>query len=89
MDYEERSVRLSDYMSKAIETKSLAEKAYNDAMDSSAEFGYEMGVMSEKARIEGEINALIESLTDEEEDAKLTLEIVKQIVARTDLIENE
>jgi len=89
MDYEERSARLSGYMSKAIETKSLAEKAYNDAMDTSAEFGYEMGVMSEKARIEGEINALIESLTDEEEDAKLTLEIVKQIVARTDVAENE
>ncbi len=89
MDYEERSTYLSGYMSKAVETKSLAEKAYNDAMDSAAEFGYEMGAMSEKSRIESEIDALIQSLTDNEEDAKLTLEIVKQIVARTDIEENE
>jgi hypothetical protein len=89
MDYEQRSAYLTGYMAKAIEAKTLAERAYNESMDVSAEFGYEMGVMSEKARIEGEINALIESLTDEEEDAKLTLEIVKQIVARTDITEDE
>lgn len=89
MDYEQRSAHLTKYMAVAIEAKSAAEKAFNEAMDISAEFGYEMGSMSEKARIEGEINALIESLTDEEEDAKLTLEIVKQIVARTDVAENE
>jgi len=89
MNYEERSLHLSGYMSKAVETKSLAEKAYNDAMDTSAEFGYEMGVISEKSRIESEIDALIQTLTDNEEDAKLTLEIVKQIVARTDVAENE
>jgi hypothetical protein len=89
MNYGERSAYLSGYMSKAVETKSLAEKAYNDAMDAAAEFGYEMGAMSEKSRIESEIDALIQSLTDNEEDAKLTLEIVKQIVARTDISENE
>ena len=89
MNYEERTVYLSDYMSKAVEAKSLAQKANNEALDVAAEFGYEMGAMSEKSRIESEIDALIQSLTDNEEDAKLTLEIVKQIVARTDIEENE
>jgi hypothetical protein len=45
--------------------------------------------MFEKARIEEEINAIMQSLTEEEEDAMLTLEIVKQIVARTDVAKNE
>jgi hypothetical protein len=89
MNYEERGTYLSGYMSKAVETKSLAGKAYNDAMDAAAEFGYEMGAMSEKSRIESEIDAIMQSLTDDEEDARLTLEIVKQIVARTDVAENE
>jgi hypothetical protein len=48
-----------------------------------------MGMMFEKARIEEEINAIMQSLTDDEEDAKLTLEIVKQIVARTDVAKDE
>ena len=89
MDYEERSAYLSDYMKKAIHAKATAEKAYSDAMDTSAEFGYEMGVMSEKTRIENEIDALIQTLTDDEESAKLTLGIVKEIVSRTDVVEDE
>ena len=83
MDYEERNAHLTSYMAKAIAAKDLAEKAYSASMDSSAEFGYEMGVMAEKARIEGEIDAFTEALTDNEEDAKLVLEVIKQIVART------
>jgi hypothetical protein len=89
MNYEERSVYLSEYMAKAVHAKTLAEDAYKDSMDAASEFGYEMGMMFEKARIEEEINVIMQSLTDEEEDAKLTLEIVKQIVARTDVVENE
>jgi hypothetical protein len=89
MDYEQRSVYLSGYMAKAVQAKTLAEEAYKDSMDAASEFGYEMGMMFEKARIEEEINAILLSLTDEEEDARLTLEIVKQIVARTDVAKNE
>lgn len=89
MEYEERSAYLSGYMAKAVHAKTLAEEAYKDAMDAASEFGYEMGTMFEKARIEEEINAIMQSLTDNEEDAKLTLEIVKQIVARTDIEKNE
>jgi hypothetical protein len=58
-------------------------------MDAASEFGYEMGMMFEKARIEEEINAIMQSLTDDEEDARLTLEIVKQIIARTDTEKDE
>ena len=89
MEYEERSAYLSGYMAKAVHAKTLAEEAYKDSMDAASEFGYEMGMMFEKARIEEEINAIMRSLTDDEEDARLTLEIVKQIVARTDIEENE
>jgi hypothetical protein len=71
-------------MAKAIAAKDLAERTYSEAMDVSAEFGYEMGIMTEKARIEGEINAFTQTLTDDEEDAKLVLEVIKQIVSRTD-----
>lgn len=84
MDFQERSAYLSDYMKKAIHAKAIAEKAYSDAMDTSAEFGYEMGVASEKTRIENEIDALIQTLTDDEESAKLAISIVKEIVSRTD-----
>jgi phosphopantetheine adenylyltransferase len=76
-------------MAKAVQAKTSAEEAYRDSMDAASEFGYEMGMMFEKARIEEEINAILLSLTDEEEDARLTLEIVKQIVARTDVANNE
>jgi polyhydroxyalkanoate synthesis regulator phasin len=89
MNYEERSAYLSDYMKQAIHAKATAEKAYSDAMDISAEFGYEMGVASEKTRVENEIDALIQTLTDDEESAKLALSIVKEIVSRTDVEENE
>jgi hypothetical protein len=89
MEYEERSAYLSGYMAKAVHAKTLAEEAYKDSMDAASEFGYEMGMMFEKARIEEEINAIMQSLTDDEEDAKLTLEIVKQIVARTDVAKDE
>ena len=84
MDYEERGAHLTSYMNEAIAAKDLAEKTYSKAMDVSAAFGYEMGVMTEKARIEGEINAFTEALTDSEEDAKLVLEVIRQIVSRTD-----
>jgi len=84
MDHEERSAHLTSHMAKAIAAKDLAERTYSEAMDVSAEFGYEMGIMTEKARIEGEINAFTQTLTDDEEDAKLVLEVIKQIVSRTD-----
>jgi hypothetical protein len=84
MDHEERSAHLTDYMSKAIAAKDLAERTFSEAMDVSAAFGYEMGIMTEKARIEGEIDAFTQTLTDNEEDAKLVLEVIRQIVSRMD-----
>jgi hypothetical protein len=84
MNYEERNARLTRYMAMAIEAKDVAEKAYSASMDSSAEFGYEMGVMAEQTRIYEAIDHISSSLTDEEEDAKLALEIIKQVVFRED-----
>lgn len=71
-------------MANAINAKKIAEEAQKTALDAASEFGYEMGVMFEKGRIYEELDAIFHSLTDEEEDAKLTLEIAKQVVSRTD-----
>jgi hypothetical protein len=82
MNYEERSKHLSDYMAKVVDAKAELEKAFTRSIDSASEFGYEMGVMSEQARIYEVIDGISSSLTDEEEDAKLALEIIKQVVFR-------
>jgi hypothetical protein len=84
MDFKERSEYCSRWMANAIEAKNTAEEAQKTALDAASEFGYEMGVMYEKSRIYDELDAIFHSLTDEEEDAKLTLEIAKQVVSRTD-----
>ena len=84
MDFQERSEYCSRWMANAINAKKTAEEAQGVALDAASEFGYEMGVMYEKTRIYDELEAIFRSLTDEEEDAKLTLEIAKQIVSRTD-----
>lgn len=82
MDFLERSEYCSRWMANVAATKNAAEEAQKAALDAASEFGYEMGVVSEQARIYEEIDGISKSLTDEEEDAKLTLEIVKQIVFR-------
>lgn len=84
MDFQERSEYCSRWMANAINAKKIAEEAQKTALDAASEFGYEMGVMFEKGRIYEELDAIFHSLTDEEEDAKLTLEIAKQVVSRTD-----
>lgn len=71
-------------MSKVVDAKTVAEDAQKTVLDAASEFGYEMGVMFEKGRIYEELDAIFHSLTDEEEDAKLTIEIAKQVVSRTD-----
>jgi hypothetical protein len=71
-------------MTNAINAKNAAEEAQKTALDAASEFGYEMGVMYEKTRIYDELEAVFKDLTDEEEDAKLTIEIVKQAILRLD-----
>lgn len=67
-------------MTNVINTRDAAEEAQKTALDAASEFGYEMGVISEQTRIYEEIDAISKSLTDEEEDAKLTIEIIKQVI---------
>lgn len=71
-------------MTNAINAKNAAEEAQKTALDAASEFGYEMGVMYEKTRIYDELEAVFKNLTDDEEDAKLTIEIVKQAILRLD-----
>jgi hypothetical protein len=89
MDFLERSQYCSRWMTNAINAKNAAEESQKTALDAASEFGYEMGVMSEQSRIYEEIDVIVQSLTDDEEDARLTLEIVKQIVTRTGIEEDE
>jgi phosphopantetheine adenylyltransferase len=89
MDFQERSEYLSTYVTKAIKAKTAAEQAQGLALDAASEFGYEMGVMDEKTRIYGELETIFHGLTDEEEDAKLTIEIVKQAILRMDTENDE
>jgi hypothetical protein len=84
MDFQERSEYCSRWMANAINAKNAAEEAQKTALDAASEFGYEMGVMYEKTRIYDELEAVFKDLTDEEEDAKLTIEIVKQAILRMD-----
>ena len=84
MDFQERSEYCSRWMTNAINAKNAAEEAQKTALDAASEFGYEMGVMYEKTRIYDELEAVFKDLTDEEEDAKLTIEIVKQAILRLD-----
>lgn len=76
-------------MANAIDAKKTAEEAQGVALDAASEFGYEMGVMYEKTRIYDELEAIFQGLTDEEEDAKLTIEIVKQAILRMDTENDE
>jgi formylmethanofuran dehydrogenase subunit B len=89
MDFKERSEYCSRWMANAINAKKAAEEAQGVALDAASEFGYEMGVMFEKGRIYEELESIFQSLTDEEEDAKLTIEIVKQAILRMDTENDE
>lgn len=87
--FERRSSRLSRYMAVAVQTKTEMEAATTKAFDAGAEFGFELGSISKETNILAKIDELFHSLTDEEEDAKLTLGIVKQAILNMGEDEND
>jgi hypothetical protein len=80
--FDKRSAKLSMYMSRAIDARSQVKTAVDKAFDAGSEFGYEMGAIAKEDEILTLINDMFYNLTDTEEDAKLTLEIIKQMILR-------
>ncbi len=76
-------------MHKVITSKTAAEDAQKKALDAASEFGYEMGAMAKTDEIIELIDDMFNNLTSTEEDAKLTLEIIKQMILRLDNKDNE
>lgn len=80
--FEKRSRKLSIYLNTAIEAREAMKVATDLAFDTGSEFGFELGAMEKETAILEKIDEVFASLTDEEEDAKLTLEIIKQVILR-------
>jgi hypothetical protein len=89
MDFEEKSEHLSGYMAKVINAKTTAEEAQKTALDAASEFGFEMGALARTDEIIELIDNMFNNLSNTEEDAKLTLEIIKQMILRLDNKDNE
>ena len=82
--FDRRSARLSKYMTLAVDAKSEMQNATTKAFDAGAEFGFELGAVAKEEAVLALIDEMFSKLTDEEEDAKLTLEIIKQMILRLD-----
>lgn len=82
--FDKRSAKLSAYMQRAIDARSEVKEAIDKAFDAGSEFGYEMGAIAKEDEILTLIDDMFHNLTSSEEDAKLTLEIIKQMILRLD-----
>ena len=82
--FDKRSAKLSKYMHGAIQARSELKTAIDKAFDAGSEFGYEMGAIAKEDEILALIDDMFHNLTSSEEDAKLTLEIIKQMILRLD-----
>lgn len=80
--FHKRSTRMSAYMSKAVDAREDMKAAIDKAFDAGSEFGYELGAMSREDTILALIDNMFHNLTDTEEDAKLTLQIIKRMILR-------
>lgn len=58
--------------------------AIDKAFDAGSEFGYELGALAREDEILALIDDMFHNLTSSEEDAKLTLEIIRQMILRLD-----
>lgn len=82
--FDSRSARLSKYMNKAVDSRSQMEAAIDKAFDAGSEFGFELGAIAKEDEILRLLEDMFDRLTSSEEDAKLTLEIVRQMILRLD-----
>ncbi len=68
----------------AVSAKEASKYAFDDAFDKAVEFGWEMGVVDERNRTLEVIDALTNKLLDSEEDAKMTLDILKKLLLQSE-----
>lgn len=64
---------------------SIREKAtsnLDDLVNAATEMGWELGVLEERAAVEDILDELENSLTDDEEDAKLTIGIIRTMLRK-------
>lgn len=65
---------------KAIKAREVAKEDLDGAFDRAVELGWELGIVEERGRVREIINALKQKLTDDEEKALQTLDIVLTLV---------
>jgi hypothetical protein len=65
---------------KSMEAREALKVASDEAFDVAVELGWELGIIDERGRVREIINALKQSLTDDEEKALQTLDIVLTLV---------
>lgn len=87
--FDKRSAKLSSLMGKVMDSKSLMKTAIDNAFDAGSEFGFELGAIDKETEILALIDKMFNDLTSSEEDAKLTLEIIRQMILRMDDKDNE
>ena len=82
--FDRRSVKLSKYVTRAAEARKNMDAAIDEAFDRGSEFGFEMGALSKETDIINLIDDMFHNLTNTEEDAKLTLQIIRKMILRLD-----
>ena len=65
---------------KAIKAREVAKEDLDGAFDRAVELGWELGIVEERGRVREIINALKQKLTDDEEKALQTLDIMLTLV---------
>lgn len=82
--YEEakgRKTAASLAIKKSMHSRTIAEESFDNALDAAFESGWELGIIDERSRFADILNALENKLTDNEEDAKVTIEIIRKLVS--------
>jgi hypothetical protein len=68
-------------INKAMNSRRIAEESFENALDASFESGWELGIIDERSRVADILTALEQRLTDSEEDAKLTIGIIRKLIS--------
>ena len=77
----EEAATLTRSFSEAMSKRRTAMDSFNDMADSANAFGYELGVLDERARVNEILDEFSASLLPSEEDAKVAIEILRKMVS--------
>jgi hypothetical protein len=76
-----RKTAASLAINKAMTARRVAEESFENSLDAAFESGWELGIIDERSRVADILTALERRLTDSEEDAKLTIEIIRKLIS--------